>query len=235
MDPTLGGWLVAGAVGPALVALPIDWTAGQLSGVARQWLERFRHVDGLSRLVQTAGTSVHLTQAQFASVRRLLEEPQTWLLIGSGTVEDLVREISACFAKSGDSDERDLVMARAIARGLLEFAVFDLEPELFQRILLARIARLEAGVSAALDHAMLRLNADLVAWFAHDHQEDEQRFRCIMTQLGQALNRLPPAPAGRQEVALYLATLIRWLGTDPWPRDPRLGGPVLTRPRSRGK
>jgi hypothetical protein len=43
-----------------------------------------------------------------------------------------------------------------------------------------------------------------------------------------AMDRLPPGPADREEVALYLATLIRWLNTDPWPRDTGFAGPVLT-------
>ena len=30
------------------------------------------------------------------------------------------------------------------------------------------------------------------------------------------------------EIAIYLRTLIRWLNSDPWARDPRLGGTVLT-------
>ena len=34
--------------------------------------------------------------------------------------------------------------------------------------------------------------------------------------------------ARRGEIAVYLRTLIDWLNTDPWPRDPQFGGPVLT-------
>ncbi len=30
------------------------------------------------------------------------------------------------------------------------------------------------------------------------------------------------------EIALYLKTLIEWMNRDPWPRDRRFGGPVLT-------
>ena len=49
-----------------------------------------------------------------------------------------------------------------------------------------------------------------------------------MEQLKLVLDRLPPGPAGRGEIAVYLRTLIDWLNTDPWPRDPQFGGPVLT-------
>ena len=42
------------------------------------------------------------------------------------------------------------------------------------------------------------------------------------------LDRLPPGPAHRGEIVVYLRTLIDWLNTDPWPRDRRFGGPVLT-------
>jgi hypothetical protein len=37
-----------------------------------------------------------------------------------------------------------------------------------------------------------------------------------------------PATAQRVEVVAYLRTLIDWLNNDPWPRDRRLNGPVLT-------
>ena len=53
-------------------------------------------------------------------------------------------------------------------------------------------------------------------------------FDSVMDQLKLVLDRLPPGPAGRGEIAVYLRTLIDWLNTDPWPRDPRFGGPVLT-------
>ena len=36
------------------------------------------------------------------------------------------------------------------------------------------------------------------------------------------------SPAGTDEVCLYLTKLITWLDRDPWPRDPRLGGPALS-------
>ena len=42
------------------------------------------------------------------------------------------------------------------------------------------------------------------------------------------LDRLPPGPARRGEIVVYLRTLIDWLSTDPWPRDPQFGGSVLT-------
>ena len=49
-----------------------------------------------------------------------------------------------------------------------------------------------------------------------------------MNQLAGALSPLPPQPAGRAEVAIYLAALARWLNSDPWPQDTRYGGPSLT-------
>ncbi len=229
MDPALVEWLITGALGPALVALPINWTASQFGNVAKRWFARLRHSDGLSRLMQAAGTTASLSRGEFAATRRLLEDPETWRLISSGTVEDLAGKISACLPQSKNrSAEDSLNTAHAMARSLLEFAVADLDPALFQRVLLARLARLEAGQTAKLDEAMLRLDADLVARFAQESQDDEQRFRLAMTQLGLVLDRLPAGAAGREEVALYLAALIRWMNTDPWPRDPRLNGPVLT-------
>jgi hypothetical protein len=49
-----------------------------------------------------------------------------------------------------------------------------------------------------------------------------------MEELKLVLDRLPPGPAGYGEIAVYLSALIDWLNTDPWPRDPRFGGSVLT-------
>ena len=49
-----------------------------------------------------------------------------------------------------------------------------------------------------------------------------------MEQLKLVLDRLPPGPAGRGQIEVYLRTLIGWLNADPWPRDPQFGGPVLT-------
>jgi hypothetical protein len=227
MDPELVNWLIMGAVGPALAALPVNWTASELSGAARRWLRRLRHTDGLSRLVQAAGASAGLTRSEFAAVRRLLEARNTWRLMGSGTVEELAEKIGSCLGRGRDPLQ-SLTVARAIAQGLLEFAAFDLEPEVFQRVLLARLSRLEVGQATSLDQTMLRLNADLAARFAQQSQDDDERFRRVMTQLGQVLDRLPAGAADREEVALYLAALIRWLNVDPWPRDRRLRGPVLT-------
>ena len=47
-----------------------------------------------------------------------------------------------------------------------------------------------------------------------------------------AVSQAPGVDAGsseyRGEVAGYLQRLIGWINTDPWPRDRRFGGPVLT-------
>ena len=55
--------------------------------------------------------------------------------------------------------------ALTIARGLLEFAVADLDPKVFQQVLLARLQRMETDQASALDEAMFGLHADLVAGF----------------------------------------------------------------------
>ena len=83
-------------------------------------------------------------------------------------------------------------------------------------MLLARLQRMETGQASALDEALLGLHAS------------DCRFASVMEQLKLVLDRLPPGPARRGEIAVYLRTLIDWLNTDPWPRDPQFGGPVLT-------
>lgn len=205
-------WLMQGAVGPALVGLPVTLAATDLATTARRWFARRRHRDGLSRIVIAAnGNGVGLSGAEFAAVRRLLERPDTWELAGHGTVEDLAARIGSCLT---GADGGGLAAGRAIAAGLLEFAVGDLEPGLFQQVLFARLDRLRGGQNG-LDEAMAAMHADLAALAANQAHADASRFAELMTQLGRVLDRLP-GPAGRGDVAVYLAVLIRLLNTDPW-------------------
>lgn len=74
-------WLLAAALGPAGVALPVNWAVGALATAAKRWFKRLGRKDDLSRLVKAAtGTSVNLTRAEFDAVRKLLEDRQTWTL-----------------------------------------------------------------------------------------------------------------------------------------------------------
>ena len=210
-----------------LVALPVNWAAGVLAGGAKRWFRRLRRSDGLSRIVQAAtGSSYELSGGEFDSVRSLLEDERTWIRIGQGTVEDLAALIASCLP--GRTAEDAMVVSRTIARGLLEFAIRDLDPGLFQQVLFARLERMETGQASALDAAMLGVHADLAARFASLDETGAARFASIMDQLREILDRLPPGPADEPEVAFYLATLIRWLSIDPWPQDNRFGGPVLS-------
>ena len=212
-------WLLGAAVGPAVFALPVNWGADALAGAAQRWFKRLRRTDDLSRLVRAAtGTSVDLTHAEFDAVRKLLEDQQTWTMLGQGTVEDLADRIAACLPpRDGRTAEDSHAAALTIARGLIEFAVADLDPKLFQQVLMARLQRMETDQASALDEALFDLHDDLTAGFAS-----------VMDQFKLVLDRLPPGPARRGEIAVYLRTLIDWLNTDPWPRDPQFGGPVLT-------
>ena len=141
-------------------------------------------------------------------------------------MEDLAVLIASCLpGRTGDSS---LAAGRAIAGGLLEFAIRDLEPEWFRQVLFARLERMQADQASALDQAMLGVHADLAALFAIRDVADEDRFESLTGQLARALERVAPGPADQAEVAVYLATLIRWLNTDPWPQDTRFGGQTLT-------
>ena len=109
--------------------------------------------------------------------------PGAWL--GQGTVEDLATRIAACLPpRDGRTAEDSHAAAMTIARGLLEFAVADLDPKLFQQVLLTRLQRMETDQASALDEALLDLHADLAA-----------RFTGVMGQLKRVLDRLPPGPA----------------------------------------
>ena len=219
MTDIFATWLVEGGVGPALVALPVNWAAAEVAGAATRWFRRLHRTDDLSRLVSTAvGISVNLSRAEFGAVRQLLEDPQTWAILGHGTVEDLAALIAPCFQhRDGRQAEGLHAAAVTVARGLLEFAVADLDPKVFQQLLLARLHRMETDEANALDEALLDLHADLAA-----------RFTGVMEQFKRVLDRLPPGPARRSEMVVYLNTLMDWLNSDPWPQDQRLGGPALT-------
>jgi hypothetical protein len=212
-------WLLGAAVGPAAVALPVNWAAAALADAAQRWFKRLRRTDDLSRLVKAAADrAVALNKAEFEAVRKLLEDQQTWTVLAHGTVEDLASRIASCLPlRDGRTAEDSQAAAVTIARGLLEFAVADLDPKLFQQVLLARLQRMETDQGSALDEAMLGLHADLIAGFAD-----------AIGQFKRVLDRLPPGPAQRGEIAVYLTALIGWLNVDPWPRDRRFGGPLLT-------
>ena len=214
----LVSWLAWGAVGPAAVALPTSWAADKLAGAAVRWFKRFRKTDDLSRLVKTATGTIGLNGAEFKDLRKLLEKEGTWSLLAGREVKDLACRIAACLPlRDGRTEEASREAAAwTIARGLLEFAVFDLEPDNFQKVVLARLQQM-ADQATALDKALFDLHSDLYAHLAD-----------ATDLLKRVMDRLPPGPAGRGEIAVYLRTLIDWLNTDPWPRDPRFGGPVLT-------
>ena len=212
-------WLLGAGIGPALVSLPVNWTGEALASAAKRWFRRLRRTDDLSRLVTAAiGTSIDLTDAEFDAMRQLLEDQQTWSLAGRGTVDDLAAQIASCLPpRDGRTTEASHAAAMIIARGVLEFAVADLEPKLFQQVLLARLNRMETDEASALDKALLGLHGDLSVGFTS-----------VMRQFKRVLDRLPLGPADRGEIAVYLKTVIDWLSTDPWPRDRRFDGPVLT-------
>jgi hypothetical protein len=200
-------WLISGAIGPAAVGLPVNWAAEKLADAATRWFKRLRHTDDLSRLVTSAaGDSAGLTKDEFAAVRKLLERPKTWDALGSGTVDQIAADIAACLpARAGRDSPR---VAETIARGLLEFAVHGLEPDVFQDVLKARLTRMQntqAASDRARDEALLGLHADLMAGFAD-----------VLDRLDLALARLAPGPAQRTEILVYLGTLINELGTDTW-------------------
>ena len=219
-------WLAQGAVGPALFGMPFTSAATNLAGAAKKWFRRLRRSDDLSRIVRAAaGGDVELSDHEFDDIRSLLEQQSTWVVVGDGRVEELAALIASRLPRR--VGEGSLAAGRAIAGGLLEFAICDLEPEWFRQVLFARLDRLETNQATALDEAMLSVHADLAAMFAVQDAATADRFACLMSQLVRVLERLPPDPAGQHELTVYLAGLARWLSTDPWPEDTRFGGSAL--------
>ena len=212
MSDAFAAWLIAGGVGPALASIPVNVAADAGIGAAQRLFRRLRRADDLSRLVKAAtGTAVDLTKDEFEAVRHLLGDSATWQALGRGTDEDLVHLIATCLPpRAGRTSEDSRAAALVIARGLLEFAVADVDRELFQQLLLARLQRMQADQAGALDRALFDLQADLVTGFAS------------------VMDRLPPGPANRVGIMAYLAKLIDWLNTDPWPQDERFRASPLT-------
>jgi hypothetical protein len=218
-------WLIQGAVGPALVGLPVTWAATDLAGAAKRWFRRLRRSDGLSLIVRAAVADLDLSDAEFAAIRQLLEQASTWIQVGRGTVEELAALIARCLPARAGQDA--LVAGRAIAGGLLEFAIRDLEPEWFRQVLFARLERMQSDLAGTLDEALLCAHADLAVLLAYQESVDSDRFTRLMGHLVRVLNQLPPGTADRGEVAVYLAKLTNWLNTDPWPQDTRFSGSAL--------
>jgi hypothetical protein len=221
IDPFIT-WLIEGGAGPALVAVPVNLAGDAGADAARRWFRRLRRTDDLSRLVKAAtGTSVELSNQEFAAVRELLEDPETWRLIGHGTVEDLAAKIASCMPRRvGLTGSDSRVAAMITARGLLEVGIADLYPNVYQRLLSARLQRLESHQASPQDMALMGLLGDLAA-----------RSADVLEQLKRVLDQLPPGPADRGEVTVYLSTLISALSMDRWATHPLFKGPAL-RPSS---
>ena len=135
-----------------------------LASAAKRWFRRLGRMDALSRLITAAtADSVSLSRAEFAALRRLLEDQQTWVTAAQGTVEDLAARIAQCMPpRDSRTPEISYEAALTIARSLLEFAAEGLDSDLFQRVLLTRLRRMETAQSSKLDEALLHLHADLM-------------------------------------------------------------------------
>jgi hypothetical protein len=122
-------------------------------------------------------------------------------------VEDLVTEIASSLRAQGDLTAEQLNAAGLIiTRGLLEFAVADLEPELFQQVLLARLHRMETDQASALDDALLSVQADIVSRLEDQGDLQAQRFAVLMGHLKRVLDQCRRAA---RTAARLLCTLRR--------------------------
>ena len=92
---------------------------------------------------------------------------------------------------------------------------------------MARLQRMETTLAKAADEALLEMHADLVSRLIATGDLDARRSALAAERIERVLERLPPPAAGTAEIEGYLEALIRWLSSDPWPRDRQFGGPVL--------
>jgi hypothetical protein len=214
-------WLTQAGLGPAAVALPVNLVADKLAKEAVAWFKRVRQTDDLSRLVKAAsGSSVDLSRDEIKALRDLLGEEETWRLLATTDelkVAELTSQIAARLpARDGRTADDSLETAGVIARGLMEFAVSRLAPDVFQQVVLARLGQMTSQASA-LNEALFRMHKDLY----HQISEASDLFQKVM-------DRLPPGRADLGEIRIYLAELIDWLNVDPWPSRRQSSGPVLT-------
>jgi predicted lipoprotein with Yx(FWY)xxD motif len=200
-------WLLGAAVGPATVTLPIGWTADVLADVARRWFRRFGQINDLCRLVHLAtGTSVDLTRDELDAVRRLLAERQTWVKLGNGPVEDLATWIADFLPpRDGRTADDSHAAALVITRGLLEFTAAELEPKTFQKMLLARLMRMETGQASTLDQALFDFHSDLVARLDPDWVGQLQALRYPADAGPRAPRWLDRQPEGSEDVISQVA------------------------------
>ena len=76
--------------------------------------------------------------------------------------------------------EDSYTAALVIARGMLEFATADLDPKLFQQVLMARLQRMELGQASMLDETLLGLHADLVTRLAAVEEITAEGFSAVL-------------------------------------------------------
>jgi hypothetical protein len=130
-----------------------------------------------------ASSTVDLNDDEFKALRKLLEKERTWNLLAGGTLAgkmpELTGQIADCLPlRDGRTAEGAHEAAEAIARGLLEFAVFDLEPEIFQKVVLARLQQM-TDQAIALDQALFRMHKDLY----HHATEVKDLFKLVSDRL----------------------------------------------------
>ena len=200
-------WLLGAAASPATGTLPVGWTADVLADAARRWFRRFHQITDLSCLVHLAtGTSIDLTHDEFDAVRQLVADRHTWVKLRKGPVEDLATRIADLLPpRDGRSADDSHAAALVITRGLLEFTVADLEPKTFQKVLLARLIRMETGQASTLDQALFDFHADLVVRLDPDWVAQLQRLRYPADAGPRVPSGLERQPEGSEDVISQIA------------------------------
>jgi hypothetical protein len=205
--------------------LPVNLAADRLADAAVRWFKKYRQTDDLSRLVKAAApTSAPLKRDDIRDLRKLLEDVESWRLLAGDElkVQRLVERIAACLSRRGDrTEEASREIAGAIARGLLEFAVYDLQPEIFQKVVLTRLQRMTDQNSriSALDKALFQMHEEMYSKLCAHADEMRDMFSRVSDQL--------PKRASLGDIRIYLNALIEWLNTDPWPKE-QPGKPLLS-------
>src|SRR5215207_4252674 len=122
-------WLLADAAGPAVIALPVEWTASAIVGATRRWWATLNGRDDLAKLLHAAELpEFGLTTKEAARLKTVLTGSEAWAADAQGrsdearTIERVVTQIAACLPPNRNRSKADIEhAARTIARCATEF------------------------------------------------------------------------------------------------------------------
>jgi hypothetical protein len=207
MSPEFLRWLMAGALGPATFGLPVVLAGEGVARKSKAFLDRAFGTDEWTiRVDAIAGAaSVNLTRAETKRVGELLQNAETWALIGEGVGPQLggvIDQVVDCLAESRHTKD-GVLAARQIVAALLSHALHDLDEAGFRAVVLARIG----SVATSVD--------ELLSSFRTDVRRDLAESRTLLDDVRRLIDQHGLVEhAGPAVIQIYLLNLIRAMNHD---------------------